>query len=139
MERLGAVARADEANGSRERKRPSRDRERQLPNRVKRPGIRVFQGDGVACTGGEDHWLAGNPSNQCGQCDSWPPLGRDLGRVALRVGGGGSHHGLVCRRGVGNVEKRLAPGISSDLKRSQVLLGLAEKDPTYLFTVFEPK
>ena len=47
-QRSGPVARAGQAGGARERQRPDRDRERQVPHRVERPGIRILQGDGIA-------------------------------------------------------------------------------------------
>ena len=52
-QRSGPIARAGQAGGARQRQRPVRDRERQAPDRVERPGIRVLDRDPVARSGRE--------------------------------------------------------------------------------------
>ena len=84
MQRAGAIARAGQAGGARERQRPGRDRKRQVPARVERPGIRVAQGDAIARRGREDQ--SADPGPRRRDCVGTSRLalrsGRDFGGIA---------------------------------------------------------
>ena len=108
-QRSGPIARAGQAGGTRERQRPGRDRKRQVPRRVERPGIGVLDRDAVARGGREDQRLAGSQANGLrGHLEAARTQGRDLGGVALGVGRRGRDDRQPGRRREGDVEVDLA-------------------------------
>ena len=125
-QRSGPIARAGQAGGARERQRPGRDRECQVPRRVERPGIRVLQRDAIARGGREDQWLTGNQANglrgrlQVARRRAETSEVLPWGSVAVAVTMGRSG-----RRREGDVEDGLAPAVGRHLQRPEVVLGLA--------------
>ena len=108
-------------------KRPGRDRERQVPRRVERPGIRVAAGRCRRPTRPRRSAAGREPARtDCdGRLQGGPSQGRDLGGVALGVGGRGGDDRQVRRRREGDVEDRLALAVGRHLQRPEVVLGLA--------------
>ena len=90
-QRSGPIARAGQAGGTRQRQRPVGDRERQVPDRVERPGIGVLDRDPVARLGRESQRLVRPPREAIsdGACRVALTKGRDFRGVALGVGGRG--------------------------------------------------
>ena len=114
MERAGPIARADQSVDLSEPQGAGRDGQGQVPGGIQRPGVRVMQGDAIARRGREDQRMTGNQANGPRRClKGRPSPGRQLRGIALCVGGGRCHHGLVREAVHKGRRRRPGPGCRS--------------------------